>query len=140
MKPRLTPVWFFLALILGIGFFQNSFAQGNKVCDFGTLEVIRKGESVCQGGLVPTINWIIGIVTAAVIAIGMIVFVVAGYVYMTAGGNAQRIGLAKTLIGAALTGIVLALVAQLLLNTISPQFAREVAEPPTPPPTKVPER
>lgn len=121
----------FLVFTILTSFLMPSFASAQtKPCAFGNLEVIRPGESVCQGGLVSTINWIITRVTAAVVALGMIVFVFAGYVYMTAGGNAQRIGLAKTLIGAALLGIVLALVAQLILNTISPQFAEKITEPP----------
>lgn len=80
-------------------------------------------------GLVNFIDRVLLITTGVVIGFGLIAFVVGGYLYMTAGGNAQRIGTAKTIIGAALLGIVLAITAQLILNTLSPQFASQVIEP-----------
>ncbi|MEX1997370.1 MAG: hypothetical protein WEA04_01705 [Candidatus Andersenbacteria bacterium] len=76
-----------------------------------------------------TVKVIVNFLTAIVVAIGLIMVVAAGYVYMTAGGDASKVGKAKTMIQAALFGIALALTAFLVLNTISPQFASEVKEP-----------
>lgn len=112
-------------------------------CQWGTLEAGIPGfEKKCiddvvgfggrgtkNSGLVGVIAVIINIVTGVVIGVGLIAVVVGGYIYMTAGGSAQRVGTAKTVIGAALLGIVLAIAAQLILNTISPQFAEQIKEP-----------
>lgn len=56
---------------------------------------------------------IIGILAAVVLMIG-------GVLWIVAGGNATQIGEAKSWIGAALTGLVLALTSYLILNTINP--------------------
>lgn len=74
-------------------------------------------------------NIVIIMVIAGIVAIALIMIVVAGYMYVTAGGNAQRVTTAKSLIGAALLGIVLVLGAFLILNTIGTQFASELQEP-----------
>lgn len=62
------------------------------------------------------------IITGIVAALGLIMVVVGGYVYMTAGGDASRVAMAKSLIMYALLGIVLAVAAFSILNVISPQF------------------
>lgn len=80
------------------------------------------------------INIVIVSVIAGIVAIALIMIVVAGYMYVTAGGNAQRVTTAKGLIGAALLGIVLVLGAFLILNTIGTQFASTLQEPTIPPP------
>lgn len=72
---------------------------------------------------------VINLIIAGIVAIGLISIVVAGYLYVTAGGDAQKVTTAKSLIGAALLGIVLALGAFLLLNTIGSQFASDLREP-----------
>lgn len=80
-------------------------------------------------------NIVITMVIAGIVAIGLISIVVAGYMYVTAGGNAQRVTAAKSLIGAALLGIILALGAFLILNTIGTQFASGLQEPTIPAPS-----
>jgi hypothetical protein len=65
---------------------------------------------------------IINIVTGLVIVIGVISIVIGGYLYITAGGSADRTKQAKVWIGSALLAIVLALAAWVILNTLSPQF------------------
>lgn len=77
-------------------------------------------------------NIVITMVIAGIVAIGLISIVVAGYMYVTAGGNAQKVATAKSLIGAALLGIILALGAFLILNTIGTQFASNLQEPTLP--------
>ncbi len=51
-----------------------------------------------------------------------IVLMFGGIIWITAGGNAERVGNAKAWIGAALTGLVLALTSYLILNTINPSL------------------
>jgi len=58
---------------------------------------------------------IVGILATVVIMIG-------GVIWMTAGGNASRIGEAKAWIGGALMGLVLALSSYTILNTIDPDL------------------
>ena len=56
---------------------------------------------------------IVGILAAVVLMIG-------GVLWIVAGGNATQIGEAKAWIGAALTGLVLALTSYLILSTVNP--------------------
>lgn len=63
---------------------------------------------------------IVTLVTAAIVAISLIAIMVAGYIYMTAGGDSSRVEKAKTIIVSAILGIVLALTAVLILRTINP--------------------
>jgi len=56
---------------------------------------------------------IVGILAAVVLMFG-------GVLWLTAGGNAERIGNAKSWIGAALTGLVLALTSYMILYMINP--------------------
>lgn len=93
------------------------------------LPGLPAGTPIRGSTLVHFVDLLLKAVLAIVVAAGLISFVAAGYIYMTAGGNSQRLGTAKSLMSAAILGIVLALVAQLILNTISPQFASEVQEP-----------
>lgn len=104
--------------------------------DFGDLESgISVGGSkdidtvVGNEGLVGFIAVVINIVLGVIIGLGLIVFVIGGFVYMMAGGDAGKLGTAKTIMGAALLGIVLAIAAQLILNTLSPQFAEKIINP-----------
>ena len=106
-------------------------------CRFGELEAPLpgfEGMDVCEivdkyttpddelGALKAYINVVAAIVTALIVAIGLIMVIVGGYIYMTAGGSADKISQSKTIIGSALLGIVLALTAFLILNTINPQL------------------
>lgn len=99
-------------------------------CPFGSLEVPLpgfEGLTICQMlemqcGLGPWLRVLANLLTAVVVGTGLLAVVAGGYVYMTAGGSGARINLAKTIIGGALLGIILALTGYLILRTISPQF------------------
>ncbi len=56
---------------------------------------------------------IVGILAAAVLMLG-------GFIWLTAGGSAEKITSAKAWIGAALTGLVLALSSYMILSIINP--------------------
>ena len=56
---------------------------------------------------------IVGILAAVVLMVG-------GVLWIVAGGNATQIGEAKAWIGAALTGLILALTSYLILTTVNP--------------------
>lgn len=60
------------------------------------------------------------VVMALVLMAAAVGIVIGGYIYMTAGGSADRVQLAKTWIIAALLGITIALTAWVMLNIISP--------------------
>lgn len=78
-----------------------------------------------DASLVVFIGLIINIITGLIIVVGVISIVIGGYLYMTAGGDAGRVSQAKVWISSALVGIILALTAYLILNTLSPQFVPE---------------
>jgi len=60
---------------------------------------------------------IVGILAAVVLMFG-------GILWLTAGGNAERVGNAKSWIGASLTGLVLALASYMLLATVNPALVQ----------------
>lgn len=128
-----------IAIILLSGpVYAQSVQVSEGDCQFGDLESPLTSEmqrDICEfikgsGGrpLISYMRIVINFVTGAIVAIGLVTIVAAGYVYMTAGGS-DRVQLAKQMLGGALLGIFLALTAYLILNTISTQFASQVQEP-----------
>lgn len=80
----------------------------------------------------PILNYasiIINYTTAAIIAIGLISMIIGAFIYMTAGGDNENVKKGKKFIISALSGIVLALTAWLILNTINPQLGSNLKEP-----------
>lgn len=80
-------------------------------------------EQLCQ------INWIgqyisgiyrYGISLAAVLAVVMVM--VGGFIWLSSGGSADKIKTAKSFIGSAFAGLLLALFAFVILNTINPRL------------------
>ena len=63
-------------------------------------------------------NYAIGIVGI----LAAVVMMVGGVMWITAGGNAERVGNAKSWIGASLSGLVLALCSYIILNTVNPDL------------------
>jgi hypothetical protein len=104
----------------------------SESCLFGNFEMPLPGlenRSMCSFTFVEYIAIIVQIFTGVVVVAGLIGIVVGGYIYMTAGGDAGRVGTAKQFIMSALFGIALALASYIILNTISPQFASQLQEP-----------
>lgn len=96
-------------------------------CNFGDFEMPIGGISGCvddfaNKGMAGYVGAIYNIMIGIVILAALIMIVGAGYFYMTAGGSAQQVGKAKTMIVSALIGITLALTAYLILNTLNDQF------------------
>ena len=83
-------------------------------------------DTLISGGtpLTSYISVVIVFLTVLIVAVGVIAIVVGGYLYMTAGGSGDRVQLAKSIVAAAIIGIVLALTAFVLLSTISPEFSQ----------------
>ena len=71
------------------------------------------------------INLAVNAVIAVLVIIGLITIVIAGYIYMTAGGMGSQVTLAKQMIQAALVGIFLSLVSVIILNTINKYIGSE---------------
>lgn len=117
-------------------------AQQRCVCRWGTLyedwsifapdqdPEPKAGTSICAivkslGGSSGTnafgafIGILVNIVTAMVVMAAVVNIVIGGYIYMTAGGDASRVQLAKTWIMAALLGIIIALAAYMILWTVN---------------------
>ena len=61
---------------------------------------------------------LIGVLSAVVIMCG-------GFIWITAGGNQTRVSTAQSWIGAALSGLILALSAVVILNIVNPELTKE---------------
>ncbi|MAF80413.1 hypothetical protein CL628_00180 [bacterium] len=122
--------------------------EGICKCAFGDFEAPIPGGptgDVCkytsgqgENPLLGYASFFANTIIALTVAAGIVMVVVGGYIYMTAGGSATRIGTAKSFIGMALLGIAIALTAYIILDTVSPQFASEVKEPKLSTPTPTP--
>src|SRR3989344_4706015 len=101
---------------------KKSAAATNFTCEcaWGETEVglfnIKKDVSICaliagQGGGVGALLWFMQQAITAVMALtimaAVVSIVIGGYIYMTAGGDADRVRTAKVWIGSAILGIIL---------------------------------
>lgn len=75
-----------------------------------------------SSGLGSLIEEYVVIITAITVMAALVSIVIGGYIYMTAGGSADRVRLAKSFIGSALFGMALALMAWLILKSINPSL------------------
>src|SRR5262245_50688042 len=101
---------------------------------FGNFEVPLPGlqgtiDDIACHGFLSYLAIVINYVTAIIVIIAVICIVIGGFSYMTAGGADDGVKRAKTLISSSVVGIILALSAFLIMNTISPQFASQLKEP-----------
>lgn len=70
------------------------------------------------GDLGAYVNLILPAVTKILGSIAFLVFIIAGYIYMTSQGDQAKVGLAKELIIGAITGILLLFLISVLKNQI----------------------
>jgi lysylphosphatidylglycerol synthetase-like protein (DUF2156 family) len=123
MRWHLSSIFFLLAVLtlLPLGSLP---VQAQEDCQFGEAEAPLPGLSGCidKLKLSKVVNQLANFAVAAIVAIALITVVAAGYVYMTAGGNATQVTTAKTMIIAALLGLALALLSYIILNTINPDL------------------
>lgn len=126
-RTFLTSIWATALLLTLAAYVQPALAQGT----FGNFEAplpgVGNNTSIdafvnSDRPLTRYVGFIVNIITAGIVAIGVISIVFAGFLYMTDRGSSDNVSKAKTLIFSALLGIVLALAAWLILNTINPQI------------------
>lgn len=107
---------------------------GATTCDWGNFEVLNisgYSTNICDFinnnvsgnsrlGAMVVLNIAVALVTALVIMTAFVTIVIGGYIYMTAGGSADRVGTAKKWIVSGLLGIIIALSAWIILGAINP--------------------
>ncbi|MBI4054288.1 MAG: hypothetical protein HY397_03090 [Candidatus Doudnabacteria bacterium] len=99
---------------------QLAFAQ-NKTTSQGPCKDINAKDPDGLGKCVVAIyNWALGI--SAILALLIIIF--AGYLYISAGGNAQRVELAKEMFTGAMIGLIILIAAVAILQTINPELVQ----------------
>jgi len=76
--------------------------------------------------IVTILNWFIG--AAALVCVVMII--VGGYSYMTAGGDQQRVGTATKTLTNAIIGLAICFVAVILVNFVLDTFLKPESSPP----------
>jgi len=110
--------------------FSNPFSNPNLSVSipgfkgFRNIECITDEDGKSQGCVVPWladyINGLYSYGIGAVIILAVIVMMIGGVVWLTAGGNDKRIADAKQWIGGSLLGIVVATSSYVILNIINP--------------------
>ncbi len=151
-KPQLIFYILFLSIIFNISgsFASAQTAPASSARPFGNFEVglpgpgAEKGSSIDRFAghpepILEFINLAIKVVIGVLVIIGLISLVVGGYIYMTAAGNASRVGMAKEIIFSALFGIFLSLVSVVFLTTINKYIGSGAQEPTLGSPAPVPE-
>lgn len=82
------------------------------------LMTLPGADSTLQDFIIKVINWAIGF--SAVVAVVMIVF--AGFKYITANGDENKIGSATKTLTFAIVGLVVCFIAVLLVNFVMTEF------------------
>lgn len=134
---KLEIVIILFVLLYGLGLPYSTNASLYRNC-WGEFEVLRypfydpSGErDICalidttdgaRGAVARIIGQLILFAMALVLMAAAVGIVIGGYIYMTAGGSADRVQLAKTWIVAALLGITIALTSWVVLYTIHWSF------------------
>ncbi|MFH1170964.1 MAG: pilin [bacterium] len=75
---------------------------------------IGLGTSDLKSTVINIINWILGLL--GIIAVIMILY--AGFQWMTAGGNEDKVGSAKKIISAAIVGLIIILLSWAIVNFV----------------------
>ncbi|MEX0649561.1 MAG: hypothetical protein WD200_01005 [Candidatus Andersenbacteria bacterium] len=145
MSFRNITLFFAFLSLLGSTFFgAGQYALAQAPCPpgslYGCLEAPLPGQKStniddlvrANSPLLTYIDIVVKFVIAIIVVISVISVIAGGFVYMTAGGDASKVALAKTIILSALGGLALALLSWVLLNTISPQFASQLRDPTAP--------
>jgi hypothetical protein len=93
----------------------------NDICELVKFLGLSMGVGgSARAGMIVMLNMVVMALAALVIMVAFVSIVIGGYIYMTAGGSADRIKVAKTWIVSAVLGIVLALSSWIILNAINP--------------------
>ena len=112
--------------VLLLSFVSLSFAQLNVG---EILNGFEGTEGSVSGLIVTLLNWLIG--AAGVVCVVMII--IAGYTYMTAGGDESKVKEASKRLTNAVIGLAICFVAVLLVNYVLDTFLKPNTQPtPTP--------
>ena len=101
---------------------DQEFQKGESVSAGQEVEITKDGKKikVIRSDLLPKyIRSIYGYAVGVVGILAAVVLMFGGVLWLTAGGNAERVTNAKSWIGASLTGLVLVLCSYLILSTIN---------------------
>ena len=77
----------------------------------GGLDTFKNDTNLGQTELIPTIAKIINILLGFLGVVAIVIILVAGFRWMTAGGNEEKVGEAKKMLGAGVIGLVIILAA-----------------------------
>lgn len=117
--------------VLLLSFVSLSFAQ---LSVGGILEGFEGTEGSVGGLIANILNWLIG--AAGVVCVVMII--VAGYSYMTAGGDESKVKDASKTLTNAIIGLVICFIAVILVNFVLDEFLKPSSNPTPPPPAPGP--
>lgn len=123
MMVKMKKIKFFIWEILTVSFLPTlalAAAPSTDACGSGEFwSIFANGGS---GGCISSYEEWISLVwnwgLKIVIPLGVLVIAIAGVIYMTSGGNENRVALAKRIAGAAIAGIAVLILGKVILNMI----------------------
>lgn len=120
MKKYLLPV-FIIALVL-VPFLVPSPVLGQDLDEEGYLEDFREDAGYGDTDLPDVIGNVVRIVLGLMGLVAVVLIIVGGFQWMTSGGNEEKIGKAKQLMGAALIGLVIVVLAYAIAEFVINQL------------------
>lgn len=78
-----------------------------------------KSSALPQGSIIGIIQTAMNWLLAVLGFVGIIAFVIAGILYLTAAGDEKKVGTAKSAMTAAITGIIVALIGFVIIQAVN---------------------
>ncbi|MDP2932512.1 MAG: pilin [bacterium] len=97
--------------------FSNSSGDSLTVVINGATQTIKNNEALGYC-IVEIYKWSLGIA----VILALIMIILSGYMYMTAGGDAQKVTVAKEMFAGAFIGLIILFAAVVILRTINPDL------------------
>lgn len=92
----------------------NAQWQGGSNAGFNNAQNSALPKGTIIGIIQTAMNWLLAILGF----IGIIAFVIAGILYLTAAGDEKKVGTAKSAMTAAITGIIVALIGFVIIQAV----------------------
>ncbi len=103
---------------------------GGNTAKGQVLQGVNETGSACSdAGVESTFGVIVNIMSVVLGAVAVIMVIVAGFKYVTSGGDAGKVSSAKSTLIYALVGIAVAVLAQLLIHIVVGQASEAAAKP-----------
>ena len=125
--PKIITLFFLIIFLLQVAGLIFLLGAADSCSAYDPITFEPNVEGIIDSGAITIGNYVKAIYKYAIGIVGILATVVmmwGGVIWITAGGNTERISNAKSWISASLTGLVLALASYTILYTINPNLVK----------------